>query len=211
MEAETWYPTNMEELVTVDEIGEDDLILEPDITELEEIVTIGQKDQECSQITPLAAGLKVNSEHNLFCSSEDKSNVMEANFGTIDENAGIISDSPDGAAAAAAIKASYLNLDTEQKPDELHEGRSLRDSDYQEDMEQKINESTDVCLKLEEQPMPSSEPKEEFFQQDSTFIDDYKEMESLEIESKKAMERLVKKSQEETSCGSNEHQNTQGN
>lgn len=32
---ECWYPKNMEELVTVDEVGEDEIILEPDLPELE--------------------------------------------------------------------------------------------------------------------------------------------------------------------------------
>lgn len=34
-----WYPKNMEELVTVDEVGEDDSIVEPDLSELEEFVS----------------------------------------------------------------------------------------------------------------------------------------------------------------------------
>ncbi|XP_068114801.1 RNA-binding protein 20 isoform X2 [Hyperolius riggenbachi] len=50
-EGENWYPANMEELVTVDEVGEEDLIVEPDITELEEIVPVVQKDSEnCIQM-----------------------------------------------------------------------------------------------------------------------------------------------------------------
>ncbi|XP_071985691.1 RNA-binding protein 20 isoform X2 [Engystomops pustulosus] len=48
LEGESWYPTNMEELVTVDEVGEEDLIVEPDITELEEIVPVVSKDSENS-------------------------------------------------------------------------------------------------------------------------------------------------------------------
>lgn len=37
---ECWYPKNMEELVTVDEVGgEDDSIIEPDISELEELTS----------------------------------------------------------------------------------------------------------------------------------------------------------------------------
>ncbi|KAM8924699.1 RNA-binding protein 20 [Pelodytes ibericus] len=56
-ESETWYPTNMEELVTVDEVGEEDLIIEPDITELEEIVSMEQKGHEnCVQTCPQGIG-----------------------------------------------------------------------------------------------------------------------------------------------------------
>ncbi|MGH0129067.1 UNVERIFIED_CONTAM: hypothetical protein FKN15_015666, partial [Acipenser sinensis] len=37
-EGESWYPSNMEELVTVDEVGEEeDCIIEPDISELQEV------------------------------------------------------------------------------------------------------------------------------------------------------------------------------
>lgn len=36
---ECWYPHNMEELVTVDEVGEDDSIIEPDLPELEKFVS----------------------------------------------------------------------------------------------------------------------------------------------------------------------------
>ncbi|XP_075071810.1 RNA-binding protein 20 isoform X2 [Mixophyes fleayi] len=51
LEGDSWYPTNMEELVTVDEVGEEDLIVEPDITELEEIVPVVEKDsQNCIQM-----------------------------------------------------------------------------------------------------------------------------------------------------------------
>ncbi|KAL1005765.1 hypothetical protein UPYG_G00063710 [Umbra pygmaea] len=35
-EGECWYPKNMEELVTVDEVGEDDSIIEPDLPELQD-------------------------------------------------------------------------------------------------------------------------------------------------------------------------------
>ncbi|XP_053163592.1 RNA-binding protein 20 isoform X2 [Hemicordylus capensis] len=208
MEAETWYPTNMEELVTVDEVGEDDLIMEPDITELEEIVTVGPKDQVCSEISPvIATELEIKNEHSLLNRSEDKSLAMETNLGLEGGNAGALSDSEGD---HTATKSSHLNLDTEQKPDELHEGRPLKDSDYH-DKERKINESTDIHLKLEEQYIPSGPPKEEFFQQNDTFTDDDKEMESLETESRKAMEMLIKNSQEETSCGAQEHQKTQVN
>ncbi|KAL8187347.1 UNVERIFIED_CONTAM: hypothetical protein K2H54_045760 [Gekko kuhli] len=207
MEAETWYPTNMEELVTVDEVGEDDLIMEPDITELEEIVTVDPKHQECSESGPLAA-VEMTVEHSLLNKSEEKSNVIEASFGSADETPGI----PSGLKGDDAVtKALHLNLDTEQKPAELHEGRLLSDSDCH-DTKRKINESTDVHLKLEKPCVTSDPPKEELLlQQSDTIINYHKEMESLENESRKAVEKLVKNSQEETSCGNQEHQKIQGN
>lgn len=205
MEAETWYPANMEELVTVDEVGEDDLIMEPDITELEEIVTVGPKHQECSETGPLAA-VEMTAEHRLLNKSEEKSNVMEASFGSAEETPGILSGLKGD---DAVTKASHLNLDTEQKPAELHEGRPLSDCDH--DKKRKINEITDVHLKLEKPCVTSDPPKEELLKQSDTFVSDHKEMESLESESRKAVEKLVKNSQGETSCGNQEHQKSQGN
>ncbi|KAM9857385.1 RNA-binding protein 20 [Aulostomus maculatus] len=44
---ECWYPKNMEELVTVDEVGgEDDSIVEPDLPELEELVSYPKQSAE---------------------------------------------------------------------------------------------------------------------------------------------------------------------
>ncbi|XP_066477129.1 RNA-binding protein 20 isoform X2 [Tiliqua scincoides] len=202
MEAETWYPTNMEELVTVDEVGEDDLIMEPDITELEEIVTVGQKQEECCEGNPIAAaGLEVKNEQSLLNRSENKSNAMETSLRSEEETARTLNGSEGD---DAATKASHLNMDTEQKPDELYEGRPRNDSSYQ-DKERKINENTDICLKVEECP------KEELLQQSDTFVDDYEEIASLESKNRAIMEVLVKSSQEEKSCGSQEHEKTQVN
>nr|XP_056706429.1 RNA-binding protein 20 [Euleptes europaea] len=206
MEAETWYPTNMEELVTVDEVGEDDLIMEPDITELEEIVTVGPKHQECSEIGPIAA-VEMTVKQSLLNKSEEKSNVMEASFGSAEETPGILSGLEGDDAVS---KASHLNLDTEQKPAELHEDRPLSDSDYH-DKGREINKSTDIHLNLENPNVTSDPPKEEFLQQSDTFINDHKEMESLESGSREAVEKLVKNSQEEASCGDQEPQKTQAN
>ncbi|XP_062989320.1 RNA-binding protein 20 [Elgaria multicarinata webbii] len=207
MEAETWYPTNMEELVTVDEVGEDDLIMEPDINELEEIVTVHQKDQECSIMSALGAELEVQDEHTLLNRNENEYKIMEVSLRSEEENAG----NPGGSEGNnTATKAQHLNLDIEQKPNELREGSPQRDSDYH-DKERKINESANIHLNLEEQYIPSHPPKEELFQQDNTCINDYKEMESQATENKKAMDMLAKNSQEETGCGSQEHQKTQAN
>lgn len=44
---ECWYPKNMEELVTVDEVGgEDDSIIEPDLPELEKYVSCSKESAE---------------------------------------------------------------------------------------------------------------------------------------------------------------------
>ncbi|XP_060624374.2 RNA-binding protein 20 isoform X1 [Anolis sagrei] len=207
MEAETWYPANMEELVTVDEVGEDDLIMEPDITELEEIVTVGQKDQECPVMSALATRAEVKNEQSLIKKSEDKSKEMEPALVSEEGTIGNISVSEND---NTTIKAAHLNLDTELQPHESHEGSPARDPDCC-DKERKINESTDNHLKLEEQCVSPGPPKEELFQQNATSIDDFKAMQSLESESRKAMEMLAKNTQEETSYGNQALQRTQVN
>nr|XP_020635490.1 RNA-binding protein 20 isoform X2 [Pogona vitticeps] len=200
IETETWYPTNMEELVTVDEVGEDDLIMEPDITELEEIVTVRQKDEECPILNTLDAGVEVKNEQNLLNRSNDKSKVMDAGLEPEGENTGNLCGSEGN---SAATKVAHLNLDIEQKADELHESRPQQDSNYNH-KEKNINESININLKLENQCISSSPPKEELFQQSMT--DHYKVMDPLE--NKKAMKLLPKNTQEETSSGNQEHQRT---
>ncbi|KAM6442036.1 RNA-binding protein 20 isoform 2-T3 [Liasis olivaceus] len=207
MEAETWYPTNMEELVTVDEVGEDDLIMEPDITDVEEIITVGQEDEECSIRSTLAAGLEVKNEHSLLNTKEDKSNTVEAIIRSEKENAGEVSGSEDD---STATKATYLNFDTEDKADELHESRPEQDSD-QHDNERKTNENSNIQLKLEKQYISSDPPKEELFQQSDSFVDDYKETETLESRNNKDKDILAKKSQEETNSGNEEKPKTEAN
>ncbi|XP_042312316.1 RNA-binding protein 20 isoform X2 [Sceloporus undulatus] len=203
MEAETWYPANMEELVTVDEVGEDDLIMEPDITDLEEIVTVGQKDQECPVISALATNVEVKNEHGKMNRNDDKPKEMEemSEEGKIGNFSGSESDN-------APIKA-YLNLDTEEKPHKSPDCRPRRDPDCC-NKERKINENTDSHFKLDEQCVASGPPKEELYQQND-MIDDYKAIQPLESDSSKTMEMLAINTQEETSCGNQGQQRTQVN
>ncbi|XP_014345592.1 RNA-binding protein 20 isoform X2 [Latimeria chalumnae] len=50
IEGETWYPSNMEELVTVDEVGEEeDYVMEPDLNELEETES-AQSEEKCKEV-----------------------------------------------------------------------------------------------------------------------------------------------------------------
>ncbi|KAG8135635.1 hypothetical protein E2320_008643, partial [Naja naja] len=203
MEAETWYPTNMEELVTVDEVGEDDLIMEPDITELEEIVTVGQEKEECSIRTALAAGLEVKNEHSLLSTKEDKSNILEATIGSEKENADVSGSDGDN----TVTKATCLtDIDVEDKPDE---SRSEKDSDQHND--RKIDERSNIQLKLEKQYISSDPSKEEPFQQRDTLVDNYKEIEILDSRNNEDKDILAKKSQEERNCGSEEKRKTQTN
>ncbi|ETE67699.1 putative RNA-binding protein 20, partial [Ophiophagus hannah] len=203
MEAETWYPTNMEELVTVDEVGEDDLIMEPDITELEEIVTVGQEEEECSIRTALAAGLEVKNEHSLLSTKEDKSNILEATIGSEKENADVSGSAGDNTVTKATC---LIDIDIEDKPDE---SRSEKDSDQHND--RKIDECSNIQLKLEKQYISSDPSKEEPFQQRDTLVVNYKEIETLESRNNEDKDILAKKSQEERNCGSEEKPKTQMN
>ncbi|XP_038147128.1 RNA-binding protein 20 isoform X2 [Cyprinodon tularosa] len=93
---ECWYPKNMEELVTVDEVGgEDDNIVEPDISELEEFTSCHKKptveeleEKHVSPSTP-PAELQEPVDHapKLEESSEDKG--VEASKAEADKAADI--------------------------------------------------------------------------------------------------------------------------
>ncbi|XP_037830845.1 RNA-binding protein 20 isoform X2 [Kryptolebias marmoratus] len=68
---ECWYPKNMEELVTVDEVGEDESIIEPDLLELEEFSScpkeVVAEESKVKQESPSASTLEVQK------TSEEKS------------------------------------------------------------------------------------------------------------------------------------------
>lgn len=209
VEGETWYPTNMEELVTVDEVGEDDLIMEPDITELEEIVPVDQKSKTASEMCPcMSTMLELKNDHSHLTRSEDKfaHKALEANFrsakGSV-ASSGCQDDDEDDENDDAVTEASSLNLDPEQKPEELQEDQSAKESDPQQ-KEGKIDKSSDTRLEPEDHDIPSVHLKEETLQLPGTFIDDYKQMGSQGAESREVMEMLVKNASEETRHGSQE-------
>ncbi|XP_010128292.1 PREDICTED: RNA-binding protein 20 [Chlamydotis macqueenii] len=209
IEGETWYPANMEELVTVDEVGEDDLIMEPDITELEEIVPVDQKNKAASEICScMSTMLELKNNHSHLTRSEDKfaHKALETNFrstkGSV-ASSGCQDDEEDDDNDDAVTEASSLNLDPEQKPEELQEDQSAKESDPHQ-KEEKIDKSSDTHLEPEDHHIPSVHLKEETLQLPDTFIDDYKQMGSQGAESSKVMEMLVKNATEETRHGSQE-------
>ncbi|XP_069719523.1 RNA-binding protein 20 isoform X1 [Phaenicophaeus curvirostris] len=209
IEGETWYPANMEELVTVDEVGEDDLIMEPDITELEEIVPVDQKNKTTSEMCPcVSTVIELKNDHSHLTRSEDKfaHKALGTNFrsgkGSV-ASSGCQDDDEDDENDDAVTEASSLNLDAEQKPEELQEDQSAKESDPQQ-KEGKIDKSSDTHLEPEDHHIPSVHLKEETLQLPATFIDDYKQMGSQEAESRKDMETLVKNASEETRHGSQE-------
>uniref|UniRef100_A0A8C3TCI9 RNA-binding protein 20 n=1 Tax=Chelydra serpentina TaxID=8475 RepID=A0A8C3TCI9_CHESE len=213
MEGEAWYPANMEELVTVDEVGEDDFIMEPDITELEEIVPVDPKDEAGSEMRQyVTSTLELGNDHSQINRSEGESaqEAPETSFRSAKESIAASGGCPEDDDDDAVTEASSLNLDSEQKPDESQEDRALRDSNYHK-KEGKIEESSDLRIKLEDGQIPSDQMKGETLQLSGTFMDHYTQMGSQETESREVMEMLVKNSSEETTCGSQECQETRVN
>ncbi|XP_065699284.1 RNA-binding protein 20 isoform X3 [Patagioenas fasciata] len=209
IEGETWYPANMEELVTVDEVGEDDLIMEPDITELEEIVPVDQKNKTASEMCAcMSTMLELKNDHSHLTRSEDKftHKPLETNLGSAKgsvASSGCQDADEDDDNDDAVTEASSLNLDPEQKPEELQEDQSAKESDPQQ-KEGKIDKSSDTRSEPEDHHIPSVHLKEETLQLSDTFIDDYKQMGSQGAESREVMEMLVKNASEETRHGSQE-------
>uniref|UniRef100_A0A8C2UJN0 RNA-binding protein 20 n=1 Tax=Chinchilla lanigera TaxID=34839 RepID=A0A8C2UJN0_CHILA len=173
-EGESWYPTNMEELVTVDEVGEEeDFIMEPDIPELEEIMPIDQKDKICPEICPCV-------KTTLDLEVAKDLDFIHEGVKTIGNGAAEISlklprqlSSSMSCPGDTNMEVPGLNLDAEQKPAECETGLSLEDSDCYE-KEAKRTESSDVCLAPAAQEMSSPQPAEERAQQPSPFPDDCK-------------------------------------
>lgn len=206
----------MEELVTVDEVGEDDSIMEPDITELEEIVPVDQKNKSASEMCPcMSTMLELKNDHSHLTRSEDKfaHKALETNFKTAKGSAassGCQEDDEDNDNDDAVTEASSLNLDPEDKPEELKEDQSAKEFDCQQ-KEGKVDQSSDTRLEPEDRHIPSVHLKEEILQLPDTFIDDYKQMGSQGAESREVTETLIKNASEETRHGSQECPEAKGN
>ncbi|XP_066457508.1 RNA-binding protein 20 isoform X2 [Eleutherodactylus coqui] len=116
LEGESWYPTNMEELVTVDEVGEEDLIVEPDITELEEIVPVVPKDSEnCIQMCALDIDtMKIQCRFSQRSKSECSSAAMSC--ASLRGSA-----SPDSSCCDPAANVPDVNVNSKEKCNELEE------------------------------------------------------------------------------------------
>ncbi|XP_018080451.1 RNA-binding protein 20 isoform X2 [Xenopus laevis] len=144
VEGEPWYPTNMEELVTVDEVGEEDLIIEPDITELEEIVPVLPKDNgSCIQMCShgiCSIDLECSSRlTNSACSSPHEASIAMS-CTSIRESA-----SPESSCCGPNIPD--VSLHSEQKSEELeqHEAAtSLHEKESLAESSSSPNNSTNV-------------------------------------------------------------------
>ncbi|XP_019314957.2 RNA-binding protein 20 isoform X2 [Panthera pardus] len=172
-EGESWYPTNMEELVTVDEVGEEeDFIMEPDIPELEEIVPIDQKDKICPEICPCVTStldLDVTKDLTNEC-------VKPVGNGATELSLKSPKDLPSASTSCPSdmdVEMPGLNLDAERKPAERKTDLSLEGSDCYE-KQAKGGESSDVHPAPPLQQMSSPKPAEEGARQPSPPLDDCK-------------------------------------
>ncbi|XP_039106663.1 RNA-binding protein 20 isoform X4 [Hyaena hyaena] len=172
-EGESWYPTNMEELVTVDEVGEEeDFIMEPDIPDLDEIVPIDQKDKICPEISPCVTptlDLDITKDFT-------NEGVKPVGNGATEISLKSPKDLPSASTSCPSdmdVEMPGLNLDTERKPAERKTGLSLEGSDCYE-KQAKGGESSDVHPAPPLQQMSSPKPAEEGARQPSPPFDDRK-------------------------------------
>ncbi|XP_029788431.1 RNA-binding protein 20 isoform X2 [Suricata suricatta] len=172
-EGESWYPTNMEELVTVDEVGEEeDFIMEPDIPELDEIVPIDQKDKICPEISPCVTptlDLDVTKD---FINEA----VKPIGNGATEISLKSPKDLPSASTSCPSdmdVEMPGLNLDAERKPAERKTGLSLEGSGCYEE-QATGGESSDVHPAPQLQQMSSPKPAEEGARQPSPPLDDRK-------------------------------------
>nr|XP_015091446.1 RNA-binding protein 20 isoform X3 [Vicugna pacos] len=178
-EGESWYPTNMEELVTVDEVGEEeDFIMEPDIPELEEIVPIDQKNKICPEMCPcVTTTLDLDLAKDFI-----EEGVKTIGNGAVEIGLKSPKELPFASTSCPSdmeVETPGLNLDAERKPAECETGLSLEGSDCYE-KQAKAAESSDVCLASTHQQMSSPKPAEERAWQPSPSLDDCKARETPE-------------------------------
>lgn len=161
----------MEELVTVDEVGEEDFIMEPDIPELEEIIPIAQKDNILPEICPCVTttlGLELAKD---FAKQEEaiENGSAEISFTLPRQLPSTSTSCPND----TDMEMPGLNLDAERKPAECETGLSLEVSNCYE-KEARGAEGSDVRLAPAAQQMSSPQPTDERARQPSPFLDDCK-------------------------------------
>lgn len=161
----------MEELVTVDEVGEEDFIMEPDLPELEEIVPIDQKEKLLPKICPcVTATLGLDLAKDFTKQGETLGN------GDTELSLKLPGQAPSastGCPSDTDTEMPGLNLDGERKPAESETGLSLEVSNCYE-KEAGGAEGSDVSLAPAAQQMSSSQPADERARQSSPFLDDCK-------------------------------------
>lgn len=161
----------MEELVTVDEVGEEDFIMEPDIPELEEIMPVVQKDKILPEMPScVTATLGLDLAKDFTNQGETIGNGGAEIRHTLPRQLPSTSTScPND----TDVEMPGLNLDAERKPAECATGLSLEVSDCYE-KEARGAEGSDVRLAPAAQQMSSLQPADERAGQSSPFLDDTK-------------------------------------
>lgn len=160
----------MEELVTVDEVGEEDFIMEPDIPELEEIVPIDEKDKILPKICPcVTATLGLDLAKDFTKQGETLGNG-DAELSL--KLPGQVPSTSTSCPNDTGMEMPGLNLDAERKPAESQTGLSLEVSNCYEKAREA--EGSDVCLAPAAQQMSSPQPADERARQSSPFLDDCK-------------------------------------
>lgn len=162
----------MEELVTVDEVGEEeDFIMEPDIPELDEIVPIDQRDKLCPEMCPCVTALdlglaKDSTQEGLKTLGNGATEVIRE-----------LPTAPTRHPGDMDVEMPGLNLDAERKPAECETGLLLEGSDCYE-KRAKGEESSDACtaptVQQMSSPKSSPKPSEETARQPSPPLDDHK-------------------------------------
>uniref|UniRef100_A0A146WN47 RNA binding motif protein 20 n=1 Tax=Fundulus heteroclitus TaxID=8078 RepID=A0A146WN47_FUNHE len=115
---ECWYPKNMEELVTVDEVGEDDNIIEPDLSELEEFTSCDKEpvveQSEQKPVLPSTSLVEVQE------ASDEKRKQEESLEDTVGVASKSETDKAEGQSTAPSPETEKANSETtEQKAADL--------------------------------------------------------------------------------------------
>ncbi|KAK1166681.1 RNA-binding protein 20 [Acipenser oxyrinchus oxyrinchus] len=177
-EGESWYPSNMEELVTVDEVGEEeDCIIEPDISELQEAAQAGGKPAE---LTDSSSEPVASVELRGLCSHKKS-----------DERAGGSSAAGDSAVQVDCSKELIPNQVLKDEVCELQQEDDLRESPMQ-DLQTAFKEACS-CAELE--PVSPDLPHQEGgLQHQGALIEGYNPLDvlgKLEMKAKSADEEMV--------------------
>ncbi|XP_034044538.1 RNA-binding protein 20 [Thalassophryne amazonica] len=103
-DGECWYPKNMEELVTVDEVGEeDDSIIEPDLPELEEYTTKESGEENKEQRSPPTSTTEVQE------TSEEKSHQAKSKEEAENKAEPPLTDNPEKVLSETSTEVKTLN------------------------------------------------------------------------------------------------------
>ncbi|OCT69697.1 RNA-binding protein 20 isoform X2 [Xenopus laevis] len=145
VEGEPWYPTNMEELVTVDEVGEEDSIIEPDITDLEEIVPVLPKDNgSCIQMC--SHGI-CSIDLECSCSRLTKSACSSPHEASIAMSCTSIRECVSPQSSCYGPDIPDVSLNPEQNSEELEQhgtARSLHEKESLTESSSSLNNSTNL-------------------------------------------------------------------